>query len=423
MHSSLDTGSHQTGIKVRDLGVFERLMYLYSKVHHRHFCIVGELSGDFDHVDLVAALRKTQLRHPPLRWGIQDDGDGPHFVESLQPIQVTLCERREYPRWEKVVEEELARPFLPSSSPLLRASVLIGGQVWQPTTLVLTFHHAVADGLSAIAFLNDVVRLLNGASLPAVAPRLPVEALLPGLSLPSGASLSPAERAGIEAIAKQPLWRSFEGDQPRVRTAAFDLASTSALIAKSRDEGTSVHGAICAALAIVNKTSDKEDPYTILSPINIRSMVGVDGCEIGLFLDAAAVRIPIADDANLWDVARFLVTQLAASGSRESFIQRLATLHITLPATASTDLACGLFGSFAYDAVVSNLGAVQTASAGKIANLQAVWGPMVLGRFRDERMIGAATLGGHLRLTEARPEHVPGSIHQVAELLLRSLYL
>jgi hypothetical protein len=42
---------------------------------------------------------------------------------------------------------------------------------------------------------------------------------------------------------------------------------------------------------------------------------------------------------------------------------------------------------------------------------------MVLGRIRNERMFGVATTGGHLCLTEARPNHMPESLQQVAVAL------
>jgi hypothetical protein len=154
-----------------------------------------------------------------------------------------------------------------------------------------------------------------------------------------------------------------------------------------------------------------------MSPISLRAALDIGLSEMGLFITAATLHLARGDTVPLWEMARIFTEQLSASRSMKSLTESVALVDALLPPNATVDLACGLVGSLAYDAVVSNLGVVDPAHPGGPARLEAVWGPMVLGRIRNERMLGAATIGGHLHLTEARPNHIPESLHQVAGVL------
>ena len=166
------------GRVVRALGAHERLLYLYSKVHHRHFCVVGELSGKFSSLELGQAIHRVQQRHPNLSLAIEHGDAGPRFVEHSRPIPIQTHWGSGLGCWRDFVEEELATPFTPWLGPLLRIKIVRDPADETRLAIILTVHHAVADGLSGVAFLNNMVDVLNGIDLPLSPRRHAIEDLV-----------------------------------------------------------------------------------------------------------------------------------------------------------------------------------------------------------------------------------------------------
>ncbi|MCF6371126.1 condensation domain-containing protein [Rhizobium halophilum] len=412
--------------KGRPLGAQERLLYLYSKLHHRHFCIVGKLAGEIDVHDLAEALDKVQARHIRLNYSIQDKEDGPHFLYNPREIPVKDHTLDPASTWHSVVEAELATPFNPSQAPLLRMTALREPQNQRELTLVLTFHHALADGLSAVAFLDDLVAALNSSELLPAPTRPPVEQLLPFVPPQNSSdqeSISAAARPDLEEVGREPLWREFEGDVPRVASIELDADFTATLVARSKEERATVQGALGAAIAAANAARHDRDHYLVASPISVRQFAGIDPSEIGVFLTVGLVRLTAGNAVPFWDRARAFSRELRALRSKEAVALSASNLERTLPPLSSIELACGLIGLLRYDAVVSNLGVLQPRSSGPRVKLQAIWGPMVLGRIRNERMVGASTYGGILRLTESHPDHVAECLPQMIAILSQAFDL
>nr|CAD6437610.1 non-ribosomal peptide synthetase [Rhizobium sp. Q54] len=411
------TAEEQQG---RPLGAQERLLYLYSKRHHRHFCIVAKLEGEINVQALVEALGKVQVRHIRLNWSVQDKEDGPQFLYSPRDIPVKAHTLASGSTWHSIVEAELATPFDPSQAPLVRVTALREPQNQRELTLVLTFHHALADGLSAVAFLDDLVAALNSSELATAPTRSPIEQLLqivPPEKLPDPKSASAGAPPTLEHVGREPLWRAFESDTPRVGSSGFDADFTAALVVRCREERTTVQGAIGAAIIAANAGTHDRDHYSVASPISVRQFAGIDRSEIGVFLTVGLVRLPTVKGVLFWDRARAFSRELQPLRSKEAVALSAHNLERTLPPLSSVDQACGLIGSLRYDAVVSNLGVLQTRSCGPLVKLQAIWGPMVLGRIRNERMLGVSTYDGTLRLTESRPEHMAECLPQMITIL------
>lgn len=413
---------------VRALGAHERLLYLYSKDHHRHFCVVGELSGKFTVLELGRAIHQVQKCHPNLSLAVQHGDAGPYFVEHSRLIPIEMHWKSGVACWRDFVEDELATPFTPSPGPLLRIKVVRDLVDQTRHAIILTFHHAVADGLSAVAFLDDVAAVLNGLQPPVAPNRLAIEDLVRDRQIichnekndDDSSSARSSNRDDLLEIAGKPLWRSFDHDRPRVGALQLSEGLTQALVVRSREQATSVHGALCSALTLTHAPAHTSEKFTTLSPINIRPSVDVSQREIGLFLTVSAVQIPTRVTHDFWNLARTFSKEIAKAREEKCVLESVAKIEHALPNTASVDLARGVIGSLAYDAVLSNLGRLSPASSGEVATLDAVWGPMVLGRLRDERMIGAATLNGQLRLTEARPDHVPEGLVRMAAQLAKA---
>ncbi|WP_337269459.1 condensation domain-containing protein [Oryzifoliimicrobium ureilyticus] len=421
MQHDLSLAGRRSGEHVRSMGAHERLLYLYSKLHHRHFCMVGEISGSFAEDNLQDAFDRAQDRHPQLWLAVQDGETGPRFITHMRRIPLQIETSDSSQGWKSIVEKQLATPFNPWIGPLVRAIVLKEKAGIGRWTVILTFHHAIADGLSAVAFLKDIVAALNGVRLHKAQQRDSIEELVGKEMMVTdamaGVPLPNVDLATIKAIASRPLWRAFDSDNPKVCSLDFPGELTTYLINEIRYKGVTFQSALCAAIAIANCRDVSSTSYSVLSPINIRSMAKVDTTEIGLFIAAASLKIDAVNEIPFWSLARRYKEWLSSSRSPKSLIGSLQLVESALPQTANAEIACGLVGAVAYDASVSNLGVVDVLSAGSKARLESLWGPMVLGRIRNERMFGAVTYAGHLRLTETRPAHIPESLPRVVEIL------
>jgi hypothetical protein len=98
----------------------------------------------------------------------------------------------------------------------------------------------------------------------------------------------------------------------------------------------------------------------------------------------------------------------------------LGAIKATLPPEGDSALASGIFGAMQYDAIVSNLGVLSLPTEVGSLRLTAFWGTAVQGRFANEVVIGAASLGGRLRVMQTAPAHIPSVLGRLRETLADS---
>jgi Condensation domain len=155
---------------IRPLGCCEHFFHLYAQVYPVHFCLCAEIEGAVDSDALRWALNQVRERHPILKACIVDDGEfGAAFYESDRPIELETIAVGKEADWRPTVERELKKPMGIGVNALLRATVLCAPEI---TVIVLTFYHAIADALSGIWVLQDVMRALAGANLRRFSPFL-----------------------------------------------------------------------------------------------------------------------------------------------------------------------------------------------------------------------------------------------------------
>lgn len=420
---------------IRELGAHERLHHYYSAEHPRHFCVVAELAADKDPEDYRGAFAMIQRRHPMLSVSVRDDTRyGAGFYRTDQPLKLTFIPFAEEADWRRVVERELATAFPDSEGPLMRVTILHDDGLHDiefhgagRATVVLTLHHGAADALSGAYIIQDLMEALNGRTLPPLPVMPPLETIVAKRLLNADA-IAPApyaeeDAAALRAIADAPLWRPFEGDRPIVSTLAFDRAFTARAVHCARENGTTMHGAICAALVCSTAADIGKDTFAITSPFNLREMLDIDQRNCALLVSVGTVRFPLRNRRGLtgsafWTLARQATADLAPARTPDGVLRGLGAFETVLPpATADSRLACGMMGSFQYDAVVSNLGALPIPTTVGSVRLEAFWGPSVQGRFTNERVIGAASLDGQLRIVQTTPSHIPPFLDDLRRLL------
>ncbi len=121
---------------------------------------VARLAPAPDPAALTEALARANRRHPALRARIDDL----EFVyEDVPAIPLDVRERAGDDDWLAVAEHWLNAPLQASTGPLA-AATLLGGE--PAGELVMTFHHAAADGTSVAALLGEILGDGGGEALP-----------------------------------------------------------------------------------------------------------------------------------------------------------------------------------------------------------------------------------------------------------------
>ncbi|HLL53458.1 MAG TPA: condensation domain-containing protein, partial [Myxococcaceae bacterium] len=167
--TTLDSPPAPSSEPLRPLSAMEHGIWKTDLGAPLNFTTVMRLQGPVSEAALRAALPVLRARHTHLRTRIVAEGSGAVFrTDDVPPLPLRVVPGREG-RWLEELEREINHPF-PEPGPLGRFTLLEGepGTTW----LLATLHHSVADGMSGVFLLRDLVRCL--AQLAAgEAPRLP----------------------------------------------------------------------------------------------------------------------------------------------------------------------------------------------------------------------------------------------------------
>ena len=401
----------------RPLGHCERFFYLYSLAFPVHFCLVAQIEGALDSARLGAALEQVRNRHSALRVWIVDDAEtGPSFCRTDNPIELHAVPAETEADWRGVVERELSLPFSPLPGPLMRATALLASD---GTSLVLTFHHAIVDALSGTRILHDIMRALAGDCLEVLPPLPPVEEMIAGFAsnpIVAGEGMSRYD------ISKA-CGRAAQGPEKfaaNLAIAEWDQEETARLLRSCQVNGTTVHGAICAAASRHLPASDA-DTIRIHSPIDLSGIMRIETAGCGVFIGAGIVEIP-AVGQQLWDDARCIIDSLRMARSPEAAAGMLQWIAAQMPPTADKDSVPAFFASLPQSsAVISNLGVLPLAIEYGSLRLKAVWGPAMLTNLPAERQtIGISTFAGQLRMVHQSYEPISSLLESIRGTLLTS---
>jgi hypothetical protein len=304
----------------RPLGGNEKAFWRLSEASPLNFAIVAHLRPGLDADRLRTALAGLQARHPLLRAQIELRAGEPWFVWPAVAPPIPLEERAlDRGAWQAAIEDELRRIIPWQQAPLAR--LLLLGHGADGCTLALVVHHAIGDGIGAVAAVRDLlweavtgapqsplVHTQSRAAESALPPRsrgvrggLRRIGVLGGLVAAGRRHRDPV-RCPVRATAA-PHERTYHLEPRR-----FDAATTSALAARARSAGTSVQGALGAAMIFgVARAADLRDerPVTLGSPINVRDrLVPPIGEQMGMYLAVSHYRGMASPATRFWDLAR-----------------------------------------------------------------------------------------------------------------------
>lgn len=375
----------------RYLGAFEHSFWLYNQFLPMDFATVAKLQGQFSVDRLSTVLGQVQQHHPLLRVRIATDAIGlPKFVETDDKIPLRSIARTDDGQWQTELEAELARSLDWEVAPLLRVVLLQSGA---QSELMIIFHHAIADGVSGIHLMRDIIQGLEGKTFERseLSDAVSLESALPGIAPSLEATPKPEDY--VPPLSRRP--------RPHIRSVVLSPELTQQLLQRSRAEGTTVHGAIGAAFLLALAQQDaNSDAMRCLHPVNVRSQLSLPMPEgVGLYISLAMTSHFLQADAAFWDVARSVKAQLSQIDIAQQLIEES---QVRQPAIANltdtTAFAEAGRSQYSGQLNVTNLGRIDLAQQYGNIRIEALHAPVVMPNVVD-RIVGVATLGESLALT------------------------
>src|SRR5271154_1964153 len=208
-------------------------------------------------------------------------------------------------------QREVATPFDPELAPLVRAVLM---HEPHKATLILTAHHSIADGLSLTFAIRDTLLALSGNPRDPLLVSPSIESMLHSADSSPIELASTSENNEIEET-RPSVFRSQHGLMPSVGGLSLSAELTVKLRKRAQQEETTVHGALCAALVLAGRQAIgqwEDKPVRVLSPIDIRKLLGIDE-HCGLFVSAASVSFKPNGETAFWELARFAKRQLTGA--------------------------------------------------------------------------------------------------------------
>ena len=256
---------------LRPLDPAERYYWLLDQLGCLSIVVTAQLRTALDPSDLALALKDVQRAHPLLRARIAVvDGD-PVFVETTEPLPLTVMPL-EASQEIQDLEADINQPFTPTL-PLARCRYL-PSPTGQRAVLRLVFHHAIADGQAVITTVQQVLRHMAGRIDAAPRPeqaqvplhdRFPHELEAPAVRRAIAREIQAERRAQPPPAAFPFHARETAGRTPRIDRLLVDPDASRRLRDDARDRGATMNGAIgAAALEAAASLLDDDRPLPIM---------------------------------------------------------------------------------------------------------------------------------------------------------------
>jgi hypothetical protein len=398
----------------RPLGTTEKVFWVLVQKTTTHFAVVGEIDGNATDQEWCEALDLVQKRHPNL--SVQISGNEYSTVHFRQvaycpiPLRIIYSEADE--DWNTVLEEELKIPIDTTIAPLARAVL-----IQQPGNSVFIFlsNHSIGDGMSITLLIRDILTVLSGNTIENLMP-------MPSLDEIAGVAVD-----GIEMIELPDVEQAKNKLTPRktvhIDRLKFSSELSEKLIQKSKNEQTTVHGALSAAIVLAIErleTSTDTEPVRILHPLSARKTLKI-GDDFGLFISFVPLPYDSSAHPTFWDFARHVRKDIATMQNAEwikSGIEGTRGLFYNGMDVEAIEQA--LYQGTVHEIMLTNLGQLSFSSDFGPLQLKSIWGPMALTLHQAARTIGVATFNGALTLTLTGSTSTQSLLKTVEEIIEES---
>jgi hypothetical protein len=393
----------------RPLGAFEKTFWLLDQIDSKDFCLAADIAGTQPVKKWRQAIDLVQQRHPNLSVRVVLDELGRPTLQQVEnlPIPLRVVQVKQDYRWEQEVEKELSVRFNTAAGPLLRVVLL---QKPASTVLILAANHTVADGTSLSYLTRDLLLAVTGQELAFLEPQVSNDETL---GLPAD---QPAPT--VEQVPEMTVQTAVVN--PLVASHRFSKSTTRTLLERARQENTSVHGAICAAVLLASRKMRPEWDQTkmeLVSPICTRGALNLDD-NVGLNITTQSVFFDNQPYMSFWELARLAKAGLGGTSSVDYTRGYLAFFRsIVFGHNDIQQMLDALKQAFNHQIMVTNLVRVRYETNFGPLKLAALYGPMVRSGKGQEQTIGALTTNGSLCLTNTSDTPIPGLLVAMEQIL------
>jgi NRPS condensation-like uncharacterized protein len=404
---------------LRPLGSMERLLWTLDQIHPIHFSMAAEIEGPTTLKSWRAALDAVQRRHPFFSVCIEEDEESHPYFRPIPGAQIPLRvvdTKDAESRWEREIERELSTRFDSKQAPLIRVVLL-----HQPnkSILIFTAHHSIGDGISMAFAIRDTLSALSGEELESLPSLPPMEDLLRIPPISPARPISDTSSSTRQGKVAATIHKSADV-APNVKGLRLSTELTSKLLSRSRQEGTTVHGALCAALAFAGRQvfSAWKNPVRIHSAVDARRLLQLGEHYMQLAV-GGIVAVNPDTMVDFWDIARVMKNGLAAAQSVEGVIAVLGRLNgILLQGLDAHALYQVAKESHAHEATLTNLGNLPFDTSFGELKLTSMWGPAINLRAENGQTVGAATANGSLCLLYTSSAPAPSLLEVMEEFMV-----
>lgn len=367
--------------------------------------VSARIAGPLDIQLVKHACRSLWERYPSLRARIVSAEGGPSFLFNVPFRDIPVHSFFELGRTDlhTVVEREVDTLF-DVSKHLWRVLLLTDKADFERHYLLLSLHHSISDGMSAVHLAGELVQrcmrilageVMSGDLLPL---RPPIEEFLASTERKGTMA---RRAAGTPPGGKNGGSMPFHEFQPpgrrhtRFRVHTLGGAATATLKEECRRSGVTVNAALAAsALTVMRKYFGDDVPASVDVPVNLRGLTGAGiGDDEPWCMEApASIQCEGAGDHDLWRTARECGNRLALAASDGVHLlapapghpgERIEELRIARHFPLSCllldggDIGSGRKGPFVVDSVglvsgrqaADHIMAISAAAAGDILSL------------------------------------------------------
>jgi hypothetical protein len=312
--------------RLRDLDTFEEFFWLLEQSAPLFHAVIAEVNGATTIQQWKNALDAMQIRYPLLSASIRKVPGKRPFFKKVQgaSMPVRIAPLTDSLVLEEEMEKELQHPFGDGSGPLTRATLF---HAPDRSVVIFATHHSSLDGKSHLLLVQDLLASVAGEDLGKLLGVQPGLGQLLGLPTPAeygkkleGRSVAPEDGAPVEM------------PQVRVQRLQLSVEETEALLKRAREEGTTVHAALVAALTLAGKRYSEKwnvGPVRCASPIDMRKTLNIpDAAGMLVSLHRGPVLTP--DGALFWDIARIVREDMLPAQSVEGARHLLGALSSSM---------------------------------------------------------------------------------------------
>jgi hypothetical protein len=386
------------------------VVWLASEYHSINFALMARIRGSFTPDQFQRALDKLQLKHPALSANVVQEADGSVYLIPKPAVEfpVRIVDREHAESWVEQATTELEQPFDLLNNPPIRFVLLRGKDV---SEVLFVCPHALADGLATAYLVRDFLTFLNDPDVDVapMPPAQPMSELIPNFPGKGMAILLAKLKARLLKMYLSLSTKKSQADvvgpvEPKYHLLPWILTAeqTSALAARSRAEGTTVHAALCVAfLRAFGEFYQDGWKRKISSPVSLRERLAHPvGEAFGLFVNLVEFCIDCAPERDFWDVARAIKRGFVRrTGDKQIFNSLIEANVVTgqLGQVLTPQIVAQSFMAIDYDLSITNLGRLDFPTRYGSLQLDALFGP-ILGGDPQDIVLGVITIGGNMHL-------------------------